>query len=117
MKAKIYLILGAAAVIGAIAAFGFFIYTMMSGDIFEEEFSPFNMVLRTFLLIGVSFILMFLAIFFFARSTTAQNEYNNRSQMKKCISCGAVIGVTEMSCPRCFVLQPVEHNNDPMRRK
>jgi hypothetical protein len=117
MGPRVCRILAAAAGTAAVAVFIIFIYRMATGDIFGYDAAVSDILLEIFIFMGLSGLLFFLMILFIIKYTVAKNYRDDRPFVKRCVSCGTEIGITDMSCHRCFVLQPAEHNNDPPRRR
>jgi formate hydrogenlyase subunit 3/multisubunit Na+/H+ antiporter MnhD subunit len=103
-----YLVLAIAAGIGMIAMIALFATSMFSGDIFEIE-SVLTMIMWIMVYMFGFIIMMVLAIVFFLKYSVSKSAHQVSGTLKKnCASCGALMEVTEMSCPRCFSLQPMD---------
>jgi hypothetical protein len=106
MNPKAYLILAIISFIGVVAAFIFFIATIASDGFYSGDSTVSDIMITIFTYLGLVMLFVFLGVFFLIKYAKA-NNYSAQSELtKKCISCGTVIGITEMSCPRCFTLQP-----------
>jgi formate hydrogenlyase subunit 3/multisubunit Na+/H+ antiporter MnhD subunit len=116
MRSKIYLILAILSFIGIFVAIGMFSIWMMDGSFLDDDLSMSALMLRIFLYVGALGAMLFLTSFFFIKYAKAQAGRTNPYPVKKCTSCGAELGITELSCPRCFTLQPPEDRN-VFRRK
>jgi len=110
MSPKMYLVLAIACCLGAVLAFGLFISYMITGD-FLDDFSVTGLITRIFIFLGLATVFMTLALIFFIKSSARGSSIRN-VPTKTCPSCGQTMDTKEMSCPRCFTLQPV---HDPRR--
>ena len=104
MRPKTYLILAIACVIGIFISFGAFAVSMFSSE-FYTELDVYGMIFTIFLYIGMASLFMLLAVIFFIKYNRAKHPPVIIST-KQCASCGTTMGAMEMSCPRCFSLQP-----------
>ena len=110
MSKKPYLMLAVICLIGAVIVFGFFILFMIDGS-FLDDLSVTGLLLEIFMYLGLSMMFLVSAsVFFMIYLRKGVAEHN--VPMKTCPSCGQTMDIKEMSCPRCFTLQPVY---DPRR--
>ncbi|MCL2785989.1 MAG: hypothetical protein FWD81_02050 [Methanomassiliicoccaceae archaeon] len=100
-----YLIVAAVGCVGMILAMVLLIHTLTSGDLFEMDVS--DILLNIFIVIGIMIVSMLLLVFSMI-SYTRRRMTVGYTPTKRCQSCGAEMNVTEMSCPRCFSLQPTD---------
>ena len=106
MGPKAYLALTVIGAVGMFASFVLFIVMMATGDIFYYE-SVFIIILTIFGYLGAVCFFILLMVFGIVKFSVAQQvAAQKRPLTKKCVSCGHEIGYTDMSCSRCFTLQP-----------
>ncbi|MCL2143170.1 MAG: hypothetical protein FWH44_04580 [Methanomassiliicoccaceae archaeon] len=108
MRPNVYLALSILCGIGIFAAFGVFAYNMTTSDPFGDDSSAFGIVLSVLLYLVTAGVMMFLMAFFFIRYSRTKGQRSSGVPTKICVSCGAEIDAMEMSCPRCFTLQPAD---------
>jgi hypothetical protein len=102
-------VLAVFALFGVIGAFSFFIYSMVTGDIFATD-SVFGIMLNIFLFLGIMLLSLIVMAFCLIRYVGRKGSVNT-ILTKRCPSCGTEMGVTEMSYPRCFTLQPADEKH------
>ncbi|MDR0334482.1 MAG: hypothetical protein LBH69_01160 [Methanomassiliicoccaceae archaeon] len=117
MGSKIYLALAIASIVAMVIVFGAFIVTLVSGDIFYGEVTVASILITIFLFLGLILLCVFLFVFFLMKYAKSKGNTAYVELTKKCISCGTTIGVTELSCPRCFTLQPPGGSSPSVFRK
>ena len=109
MSPKGYLVLAALGAFGMAAAFALFIYSMVAGDIFGTE-SLTDIILNILMFLGI--LMLSMAVMVVCLIKYLKNKDGvNVVPTKRCPSCGTEMGVTEMSCPRCFTLQPADEKH------
>ena len=106
MRPNAYLVLSILCGMGIFVAFGVFAYSMATSDPFGDENPVLSIMFGVLLYIGTAGLMMFLMAFFFTRYSRAKGQRPSGVPVKVCVSCGAAIDAMEMSCPRCFALQP-----------
>ena len=106
MGSKVYLVLAAASVIGMIAAFVFFIITIASDKFYSDDPSVFGILLTIFMYLGLVMLFVLLLIYSLFKYDKSKRHSAYEELTKKCISCGTTLGLTELTCHRCFTLQP-----------
>ena len=106
MRPTGYLMLAIFALFGIIGAFSFFIYSLAVDDMFATD-SVFDIMLNISLFLGVLLLSLVVMVFCLIRYMSRKGSVNV-IPTKRCTSCGTEMGVTEMSCPRCFTLQPAD---------
>ena len=116
IRGKVYLALAAASFAGIFVSFILLILALVY-DPFGTETEVFDILLTIFLYFGLIGLMTGMAVFFMIGYTKAKNGHIFRPLTKRCVSCGHEIGITELSCPRCFVLQPPEDRSGPLFRK
>jgi hypothetical protein len=110
MKQNGYLVLAIASIIGAVAMFALFIMKMTSEEFLNPDGSVFIMILSILAYIGLASMFMLLSALFFIKYYRAKNGAGTVFKTKKCVSCGTEMDIMEMSCPRCFTLQPPDQH-------
>jgi len=106
MGSKGYLVLAAASIIGMVAAFIFFVIALASDELYSKDPSVLDILLPIFLYLGLVMLFVFLLVYSLIKYDKSKRHTQYEELTKKCISCGTTIGLTELSCPRCFTLQP-----------
>jgi len=114
MSPKIYLLLAVAAAIGLVITFGIFVNSKISGSFFEETTVSGILLTIGIFVIGIT-VLMPLMALSLMKYLSSRNAPVRAPPTKKCPSCGTEMDEKEMSCPRCFTLQPVG-GHGPHRR-
>ena len=104
---KIYAVIGILCIIGVFVSFGYFAYRMMSDD-FLDDFSVTGIILNILLYIGSACFFMFMAALSISRYLRSKDTSDPDRLTKTCPSCGHVMAITEMSCPRCYTLLPTD---------
>jgi len=115
-REKMYLLLAAASFAGIFAAFILLVLALVS-DPFGVETEVFDILLTIFLYFGLIGIMTGAAVYFMIKYAKAKNGQTFRPLTKRCVSCGHEMGITELSCPRCFILQPPEDRSGHIFRK
>jgi len=105
MGPKVYLVLLAVSIIGMVAAFIFFIITLAS-DKFYSDPSVSDILITIFMFVGLIMVFVILMVYSLIKYSSAGTHSARPDLTKQCISCGTTIGITELTCPRCFTLQP-----------
>ena len=102
----IYLVLAVAAFIGMFVALLIFIMRMINlGNVPDDDILTYIFTtLIVFMLLSMAMIS--LMIFCLIKYSAKKRSAYDRVLTKRCVSCGTELGFNEMSCPRCFVLQP-----------
>ncbi|MDR2866914.1 MAG: DUF4407 domain-containing protein [Methanomassiliicoccaceae archaeon] len=98
----------------AMAIFGLFawiFYTVSTAATSDDPGAMEGVTDNMFLMFGIFFALI-VAIFImnFIASAGKANSTSSASRTKKCAACGALIDVTEHSCPKCYSIQPIQPN-------
>ena len=103
-----YLVLALAAGVGMIAMIALFVSTMISGDMFATDSILSIMLSIMVYMIGFIVMMILLVVFFMKYTVSKSGHQVTGTPKKNCASCGALMDVTDMSCPRCFSLQPMD---------
>jgi len=101
-----YMILFAASIVALVAVFIYFIVTLASGSLFMSDVTVAKILITIFAFLGLIMLCVCLMIYSLIKYARSKDTSVQQELMTKCISCGATIGITELSCPRCFTLQP-----------
>ena len=113
MDRKIYLMLGMVCFVGLFTAFALFVSLMITmDDPFEN-----NIFLYIFGWLTVSGALMVAMAVCFVKYFRFHIPSYGTQMTKRCVSCGEILNVTDLSCPRCYTIQPVEAPNGMLNRK
>jgi len=112
-----YLILFAASIVALVASFIAFIIMIVSGDLFAYDASVADIMITIFVYLGVVMLCMLLMLYSLIKYGKSKSHSAQQDLTTKCISCGATIGITELSCPRCFTLQPPGGRSPSLFRK
>ena len=108
---KAYLLLTILSFICMIAVFVLFVIEMATGDTMGENASTFGILITVLLYMGAIGLLAMMMAFSLIRYFSWNAHYAGRVMTKKCTACGTEMPITELSCPRCFVLQPADGNS------
>ena len=114
---KIYLVLAGVSLVGIFAAMGFFVMKMVSDDFFGEDTTVFDILTTVFLYLGLMMLSACLMAFSITRYFKTNDGRTRGPLTKRCVSCGHEIGIMDLSCSRCFVLQPPEDRSGHIFRK
>jgi hypothetical protein len=113
MRSRTYLILAIFSVIGLFAAAGLFIYRMVTSELTEVS----ELLMTIGLYVGSVVTFMLLIAYFMIKFVGSMASSSVIANTKRCVSCGMMISITDLSCPRCFAIQPPEdHGAFPRKR-
>jgi hypothetical protein len=107
MKASGYLFLMTASLIGMLAVFVLFIYTLATMDRHDNGTT---VILYVFLFLGLILAAAITMAFSLIRYVRSKAGRSNVTMTKTCTSCGQTMRVTEFSCPKCLTLQPADEH-------
>ncbi|MDR2866913.1 MAG: hypothetical protein LBV13_05910 [Methanomassiliicoccaceae archaeon] len=111
MRRIAFLVMAAVGIMLLFASIGFLLYAMLS-DPFGD--GGLNIVI----IVALFFVMMMLAIalitFGFVKYFRNASGSSGSMPTKICTSCGETLDVTELTCHRCFAIQPAE---DRTRRR
>jgi len=106
MNSKAYLALVVLAFIGMIATFIFFISALASDSFYSSDATVASILITIFGFIGLFLLFVLLMVYGLVKYADPRGRSYHSEPTKKCISCGQELAMTDLSCHRCFVLQP-----------
>ena len=109
-RRTIYLIMAIASFILLMAVVGYFVFTMITEDIFLGDVM--DIMMTIFLFLGMLFVSIVLMVVFMIKFMSTGTQSTVKQNTKRCVSCGTQMGIYDVSCPRCFSIQP----NDGRKR-
>ena len=107
MRPKTCLLLTIVCAIAIVVVFISFMNMMIRMD-FGTSVS--DIIISIFAHIGTIALLMFMMVMFLLKYIVSKKISQSAHPMKACVSCGQAMEITEMSCPRCFALQPIDNH-------